>query len=81
MRGCFLPFRSLYLSSAPFVLESSEEIGEEELYVIEDKRTGSSVGTVGCSFYEDMGKVGVTYFIGADFLPGKQLGPKNMSSG
>jgi len=50
-------------------------------YVIEDKRTGSSVGTVGCSFYEDMGKVGVTYFIGADFLLGKQLGPKNMSSG
>ena len=36
-------------------------------YVIEDKRTGSPVGSVGCSFYADMGKVGVTYFIGADF--------------
>ena len=36
-------------------------------YVIEDKRTGSSVGSVGCSYYEDLGKVGITYFIGADF--------------
>lgn len=36
-------------------------------YVIEDKRTGSPVGSVGCSYYEDLGKVGITYFIGADF--------------
>ena len=36
-------------------------------YVIEDKRTGSPVGAVGCSYYEDFGKVGITYFIGADF--------------
>ncbi|WP_026527398.1 GNAT family N-acetyltransferase [Butyrivibrio sp. VCD2006] len=36
-------------------------------YVIEDKKTGSSVGSVGCSFYEDLKKVGITYFIGADF--------------
>lgn len=35
--------------------------------MIEDKGTGSPVGSVGCSFYVDMGKVGVTYFIGADF--------------
>jgi RimJ/RimL family protein N-acetyltransferase len=37
------------------------------VYMIEDKRTDSSVGAVGCSFYEDLGKVGITYFIGADF--------------
>ena len=36
-------------------------------YVIEDKRTGSTVGSVGCSYYEDLHKVGITYFIGADF--------------
>ena len=36
-------------------------------YVIEDKITGSPVGSVGCSYYEDLGKVGITYFIGADF--------------
>ena len=36
-------------------------------YVIEDKGTGSTVGSVGCSFYEDLEKVGITYFVGADF--------------
>ncbi len=36
-------------------------------YVIEDKGTGSPIGSVGCSFYEDLGKVGITYFVGADF--------------
>ena len=28
-------------------------------YVIEDKRTGSPIGAVGCSYYEDLGKVGI----------------------
>ena len=36
-------------------------------YVIEDRRTGTIIGSVGCSFYGDMGKVGITYFVGADF--------------
>lgn len=36
-------------------------------YVIEDKRTGFLIGAVGCSFYGDLGKVGITYFVGAEF--------------
>ena len=36
-------------------------------YVIDDKRTGATVGSVGCSYYEDLEKVGITYFIGADY--------------
>lgn len=36
-------------------------------YVIENKRTGLPIGSVGCSFYADMGKVGITYFIGVNF--------------
>lgn len=36
-------------------------------YAIEDRRTGFSIGAVGCSFYGDMGKVGITYFVGAEF--------------
>ena len=36
-------------------------------YVIEDKRTGLPIGSVGCSYYADMRKVGITYFIGADY--------------
>ena len=37
------------------------------VYVIEDKRTDLSIGAVGCSFYDDMEKVGITYFVGAKF--------------
>ena len=36
-------------------------------YAIENKKTGLPVGSVGCSFYADMKKVGITYFVGADF--------------
>lgn len=36
-------------------------------YVIEDKRTRFPIGSVGCSYYEDMGKVGITYFVGAEY--------------
>lgn len=35
-------------------------------YVIEDRRTGFPIGSVGCSFYADMRKIGVTYFVGAE---------------
>ena len=36
-------------------------------YVIEDKRNGLPIGSVGCSYYADLRKVGITYFIGADY--------------
>lgn len=36
-------------------------------YVIEDRRTGLSIGAVGCTFYADLEKVGITYFVGAEF--------------
>lgn len=36
-------------------------------YVIEERRTGSCIGAVGCSFYVDLQKVGITYFVGAKF--------------
>lgn len=35
--------------------------------MIEDKSTGFSIGAVGCSFYRDLEKVGITYFVGAEF--------------
>ena len=36
-------------------------------YVIEDKRTGSVVGTVGCSYYEDFGESGRHLFYRSRF--------------
>lgn len=36
-------------------------------YVIEDKRAGVPIGSVGCSYYEDLKKIGIVYFIGAKY--------------
>jgi RimJ/RimL family protein N-acetyltransferase len=37
------------------------------LQVLGCQTSGATVGSVGCSYYEDLEKVGITYFIGADF--------------
>ena len=37
------------------------------IYVIEARNTGIPIGAVGCSYYADMDKVGITYFIGAKY--------------
>lgn len=36
-------------------------------FVIEEKSSNRAVGSVGTSYYEDMQKTGITYFIGARF--------------
>lgn len=33
-------------------------------YTIEEKSQGIPVGSIGCSFYEEIGEIGITYFIG-----------------
>lgn len=40
---------------------------KKKICILRDRRTGSLIGAVGSSFYVDMGKVGITYFIGAEF--------------
>ena len=36
-------------------------------YVMEEKETGKTVGTVGSSYYEDLKKVGITFGVGAAY--------------
>lgn len=36
-------------------------------YTIVRKRDNIPIGSVGCSYFEDLGKIGITYFIGANF--------------
>lgn len=49
-------------------LEIENDPNHEYLaYVIEEKNSGQAIGSVGTSFYEDMQKVGITYFIGSGF--------------
>lgn len=36
-------------------------------YAVQRKESETVIGSVGCSYYEDLQKVGITYFIGADY--------------
>lgn len=36
-------------------------------FVIEEKSSSQVIGSVGTSYYEDLKRVGITYFLGADF--------------
>ncbi len=49
-------------------LEMEDDPYHEYLaFAIEDRASHVVVGSVGSSYYEDFGEVGVTYFIGADY--------------
>lgn len=41
--------------------------GDYLAYTVVLKENGAVIGSVGCSYYEDLGKVGITYFIGAKY--------------
>lgn len=41
--------------------------GEYLAYTVTDKQRGIPLGSVGCSYYEDLKQVGITYFIGSAF--------------
>lgn len=36
-------------------------------YAVTDRQSGAVLGAVGCSYYEDLKKTGITYFIGAAY--------------
>lgn len=49
-------------------LEIKNDPNREYLaYVIEEKNSGQAIGSVGTSFYEDLQKIGITYFVGSGF--------------
>lgn len=36
-------------------------------YAVAEKESGQVIGSVGCSYYEDLHKTGITYFVGSDY--------------
>lgn len=49
-------------------LEKENNPGREYLaYTIESKADHAVIGSVGSTYYEDFGKIGITYFLGADY--------------
>lgn len=48
-------------------LDQEDDPGKEYLaYSIVEKARGVVVGSVGCSYFDDLGQVGITYFVGTD---------------
>ena len=45
----------------------SESTADYLAYTVELKDTHEVIGSVGCSYYKDLEKVGITYFIGAQY--------------
>ncbi|MGG7076571.1 GNAT family N-acetyltransferase [Clostridium sardiniense] len=51
--------KKLYLVNNPYK--------EYLAYAIAEKETGKVIGAVGCSAYEDLNEIGITYFIGSKY--------------
>ena len=49
------------------LLRNDDPTKEYLAYTIQLKNAETVIGSVGCSYYEDLKKVGITYFIGAKF--------------
>ena len=56
-----------------WIVEAKELAGKDDptsdylAYTIQLKRSETVIGSVGCSYYKDLEKVGITYFIGAKY--------------
>lgn len=56
-----------YIKETMRLNEKDNPLEDYLAYTIVEKKRGVPVGSVGCSYYEDIGKVGIVYYVGADF--------------
>lgn len=56
-----------WITEAKELTDSDDPTAEYLAYAIQLKESSIVIGSVGCSYYEDLEKVGVTYFIGANY--------------
>ena len=56
-----------FVSESIELEKRNDPTSEYLAFTIEDKRTHKVLGSVGSTFYDDLGEVGVTYFIGAKY--------------
>ena len=56
-----------WIVEAKELTEKDDPTIEYLAYTIQLKYSEIVIGSVGCSYYEDLDKVGITYFIGADY--------------
>lgn len=56
-----------WVSEAIGLYKSNNPYHEYLAYAIVDKQSSQVVGAVGCSAYEDLGQIGITYCVGSSF--------------
>lgn len=56
-----------WIQEARALDQKNNPAGEYLAYAVTDKQRGIPLGSVGCSYYEDLKQVGITYFIGSAF--------------
>lgn len=56
-----------WIIEARHLAEDNNPTADYLAYAIELKETHEVIGSVGCSYYKDLEKVGITYFIGAQY--------------
>lgn len=47
--------------------KENDPLKEYLAYTLEEKKTGKVIGSVGCSYYDDLDTVGICYFIGTEY--------------
>ena len=47
--------------------DENNPLKEYLAYTLEEKKTGKVIGSVGCSYYDDLDTVGICYFISAEY--------------
>ena len=56
-----------WVVEAKELTDKDDPVTEYLAYAIQLKHSETVIGSVGCSYYEDLNKVGITYFIGAKY--------------
>lgn len=56
-----------WMVEAKELTDKDDPTSEYLAYTIQLKHSAIVVGSVGCSYYDDLDKVGITYFIGANY--------------
>lgn len=56
-----------WITGAKKLTDSDDPTKQYLAYTVQLKHPEIVIGSVGCSYYEDLDKVGITYFIGANY--------------
>lgn len=56
-----------WIKETTILNDKNNPLEEYLAYTAEEKKTGKVIGSVGCSYYDDLDAVGICYFVGAEY--------------